>query len=172
MKYLKSIALATMSLLIVFIATAQKDKSDRPSPPDQVTEKVGDATITIDYSRPSKRGREVYGSLIRYGKVWRTGANESTWIEISKNVKVQGQTLTAGKYGLFTIPGEDEWTIIFNKIWNDWGAYNYKESKDVLRVKAKSKGVDEATEKFTIDIAKNGTVSLLWDKTKVDFIIQ
>ncbi len=172
MKYLKLISIAAMSFLIAFTATAQKDKSKRPSPPAQVSEKVGDATVTIDYSQPSKRGRDIYGGLIEYGKVWRTGANESTWIEVSKDVKVEGKDLSAGKYSLFTVPGEDEWTIIFNKEWSGWGAYKYKESEDALRVKVKPGAIDEEVEIFTVEIDKSGTVSLLWDKTKVDFKIK
>ena len=171
MKHLKSIALMAMSLLIVFAANAQKDKSKRPSPPAQVSEKVGDATVTIDYSRPSKRGRVIFGDLEKFGKVWRTGANESTWIEISMDVEIEGETLAAGKYGLFTIPGEDEWTIIFNEEWSGWGAYKYKESKDVLRVKVEPQALDDVVEKFTIDISDSGVVSLAWDQTKVDFEI-
>ena len=172
MKHLKSISLIAMSLLVAFSVSAQKDKSKRPSPPAQVSEKVGDVSVTVDYSRPSKRGRVIFGDLEKFGKVWRTGANESTWIEISQDVKVEGKALAAGKYGLFTIPGEDEWTIIFNKEWSGWGAYKYKESEDVLRVTVKPQALDEVVEVFTIDINDNGVVSLAWDQTKVDFEIQ
>lgn len=171
MKHLKFFSMVAMSSLIAFAADAQKDKSKRPSPPAQVSEQVGDATITIDYSRPSKRGRKIFGGLEKYGKVWRTGANESSWIEISKDVKVEGEKLAAGKYGLFTIPGEDEWTIIFNKQWDGWGAYKYKESDDVLRVKVKPSSDEEVTELFTIEIEKDGDVVLAWDQTKVAFSI-
>ncbi len=169
MKNLKLMALGLASLLIVFETTAQKNKL--PSPRTQVTEKVGDVTVTIDYSRPSKRGRVIYGDLVKYGKVWRTGANESSWIEVSKDVKIAGQPLAAGKYGLFTIPGEDEWTIIFNKVWKGWGSYNYEESDDVLRVNITPKKLAEEIEKFTISLDKKGMVNMLWDKTQVSFTI-
>lgn len=172
MKTLKVVSLLAMSVLLTFSANAQKDKSKRKSPPAQVAQEVNGTKITIDYSRPSKRGREVFGGMEEYGKVWRTGANESTWIEVSKDVEVEGETLAAGKYGLFTIPGEDEWTIIFNKKWDGWGAYEYKESDDVLRVKVKPTSTDDVVEMLTIDIEKSGDVTLAWDQTKVEFSIR
>lgn len=174
MKQLMKVStLAILALIFVaHTATAQKDKSKRPSPPDQVSAKIGDATVTIDYSQPSKKGREVFGGeLVPYGKVWRTGANEAAWIEVSADVKVQGKTLKKGKYGLFTIPTEKEWTIVFNKTWDQWGAYNYSESDDVLRVKAKVSTTPE-TEKFTITIDDSGLVTMAWDTTKAEFKIQ
>ena len=151
---------------------AQKDKSQRKSPPAQVTQDIGGTTVTIDYSRPSKRGRDIFGGLEEYGKVWRTGANESSWIEVSKDVSVEGKTLPAGKYGLFSIPGEDEWTIIFNKKWDGWGAYEYKEEDDVLRVKVAPSTTDEVVEMLTMDVTSNGNVSIAWDQTKVEFKIK
>lgn len=171
MKSLKYLAMISLSLVLVVAAQAQKDKSKRPSPPAQVSQEVNGTTVTIDYSRPSKRGRTIFGGLEKFGKVWRTGANETTWIEVSADVEVEGQALAAGKYGLFTIPGEDEWTIIFNKAWSGWGAYEYDKGDDVLRVSVKPQST-EMTEVFTIDIADNGDVSLAWDETKVVFSIK
>lgn len=172
MKSLKIVSTLALCLLLVFSVSAQKDKSKRKSPPAQVSETVKGTKVTIDYSQPSKRGREIFGGLEKFGKVWRTGANESTWIEVSKDVKVEGETLAAGKYGLFTIPGEDEWTIIFNKKWDGWGAYEYKEADDVLRVKVKPSKTDDVVEVLTFDIAKNGNVSFAWDQTKVEFSVK
>ncbi|WP_370089009.1 DUF2911 domain-containing protein [Ekhidna sp.] len=172
MKSLKVASMLALSLLLVFSATAQKDKSKRKSPPAQVTKEIDGTKITIDYSQPSKRGREIFGGLEAYGKVWRTGANESSWIEVSKDVEVEGEKLAAGKYGLFTIPGEDEWTIIFNKKWDGWGAYEYKEADDVLRVKVKPSSLDGVVEQFTINIEDSGDVILAWDQTQVEFSIR
>jgi len=170
----QTIRIFAVAIAVIFsahAASAQKDKSKRPSPPAQVTKTINGAEVTIDYSQPSKKGREVFGKLVPWGKVWRTGANENTWIEISKDVKVEGNTLAAGKYGLHTIPGADEWVIIFNSVSNAWGSYDYDKSKDVLRVPGKvMKG--EMTEKFTIDISDSGDVSLAWDTTKVVFSIK
>lgn len=171
-KLLLTLSFAALSIFVFSTeAAAQKDKSKRPSPPAQVTEKIGNATVTIDYSQPSKKERDIFGGLVPYGQVWRTGANEATWIEVSADVTVQGQTLKAGKYGLFTVPGEKEWTIIFNSTWDQWGSSGYAESADVLRVKAKASSTS-ATEKFSIFLAKSGVVTISWDQTKVEFTIK
>ena len=172
MKSLKVVSLLALSLLLVFSAVAQKDKSKRKSPSAQVSKEVKGTRIIIDYSRPSKRGRKIFGDLEDFGKVWRTGANESTWIEVSKDVKVEGKTLVAGKYGLFTIPDEDEWTIIFNENWDGWGAYEYKEANDVLRIKVTPSITDDVVEVLTFEIQDSGDVVFAWDQTKVKFSIR
>lgn len=151
---------------------SQDDKSKRPSPPARVSQVVGTATITINYSQPAVKGRKIWGELVPYGQVWRTGANEATVFEVNKDVKIQGQQLKAGKYGLFTIPGKEEWVIIFNKTWNQWGAFNYKEADDVLRVKAKPGKSEKFTERMTFTIDKNGMVYLWWENLKLGFRIQ
>jgi len=129
----------------------------------------GGLKIGISYSQPSKKGREIFGKLLPYGTVWRTGANEATEIEISKDVIVAGQALKAGTYSLFTIPNQDKWTIIFNSEISMWGI-NHNEKLDVLRVDVPSTTRDEVLEKFTISFqeAESGADMLLeWDKTKV-----
>ncbi len=108
-------------LLCSLQAVAQEDKAARPSPPAQVSKKTSNATVTINYGQPSVKGRKIFGSLEPYGKVWRAGANEATTFEVDKDVKIEGQSLPAGKYGFFAIPDEKEWTIIFNKVPNQWG---------------------------------------------------
>lgn len=148
-----------------------QDKSNRPSPPAQATASLEGIDVTIDYSRPSVKGRKIFGELVPFGKVWRTGANESTWIDVSENVKIDGQELPKGRYALFTIPGEDSWTIIFNKKWQDWGAYKYDESLDALRIDVKSAAAESATEMFTIAISDGGKTTLSWENTMVAFNI-
>jgi hypothetical protein len=106
---------------------------------------------------------------VAYGKIWRTGANEATTFEVSTDVKVEGESLKAGKYGLFTVPNENEWVIIFNSVSDQWGAFNYDESKDVLRVKVKPEQVADNTEKMTFNISDDGVVSLKWEKLVVNF---
>lgn len=168
------ISISLIALIAIFTSIssfAQQDKSKRPSPPAQATKTIGDLTITIDYSQPSVKGRKIWEGLVPYGKVWRTGANEATWIEVSKDVTIAGKTLPKGKYGLFSIPGSDEWTIIFNKTWDQWGAYNYEAEKDVLRVTAKAEKTTANTENFTITIDDKGVVTILWEKVKVSFDI-
>jgi hypothetical protein len=163
-------------LLVALNVFAQDDKSKRPSPPALAKESLTNGTnVSIDYSQPSVKGRTIGKDLEPMpGKVWRTGANEATVFEISKDVKINGQALPAGKYGLFTIMSEDdnEWTIIFNKTWDQWGAFNYNASDDALRVKVKSTKAPQFTEKMTFTIGKDGTVTLLWGDKQVNFQIQ
>jgi hypothetical protein len=171
---MKKLLIAAMlsTLLLTLSCSAQSDKSKRPSAPAQVSETTASGLkITIDYSQPSAKGRTIGKDIAPHGKVWRTGANEATWIELSKNAMVEGKALPAGKYGLYTIPGENEWTIIFNKTWNQWGT-NYTEADDALRVKVKSAKASTPTEKMTFSIAKNGIVTLMWADTKVDFTVK
>jgi len=158
--------------LIAISACGQGDKSKRPSPPAIVTETISSgAIITIDYSQPSLKGRKIGSEVAPYGQVWRTGANEATSFEVNKDVKVEGQSLPAGKYGLYSIPGESEWTIIFSKTWKTWGT-QYKEADDALRVKVGVAKVDALSEKMTFSIDKSGKVLLSWGDTVVAFNVQ
>ena len=131
---MKKLLFALTALLTAGSLSAQ-DKQPA-SPPATMEAKIGDATITIDYSQPSAKGREIYGELVPYDKVWRTGANKATSFKTNMDITINGKTLKAGEYALYTIPGEKEWTIIFNTDVGAWGAYKYKEEKDVLRVTA------------------------------------
>jgi hypothetical protein len=150
---------------------AQDDKSKRPSPPATLNAKAGDANIVIDYSQPAVKGRSIEKELAPYGKVWRTGANEATTFSVDKDVKIEGKDLKAGKYALFTIPGQDEWTIIFNKQPNQWGAFKYEQAQDALRVNVKPTKAPEFTERMTFAF-NEGKVALMWGDTKVDFAVQ
>jgi len=172
---MKSLFLFLIASSVMFVASAQGgDKSQRPSPPAVAKETLASgAVVSIDYSQPSIKGRTIGKDLEPMnGKVWRTGANEATIFEVSKAVKVEGKELPAGKYALFTIAGEDEWTIIFNKTWSQWGAYSYKEADDVLRVKVKPAKSKEFVEKMAFDVSKKGKVSLTWGNLQVDFKVE
>ena len=170
---MKKVLLLSAIALVTLGVHAQADKSKRASPPAKVTETTGSgAVITIDYSQPSVKGREIGKDIAPFGKVWRTGANEATVFEVSKDVKVEGKSLPAGKYGLFTIPNKEEWVIIFNKTPNQWGAYKYAEADDVLRVNVKSAKAPQFTERMTFNVDKSGKVSLLWGNAEVDFSVQ
>lgn len=146
------------------------------SPEAIATYQKNDLKIEVDYCRPSKKGRVIFGELEPYGKVWRTGANEATEISFSKPVQFGGKPVGAGKYTLFTIPQKDNWTIILNSTLGQWGAFEYDETKDVLRVQAPADSTADVTEMFTIDFveANNNQVQmrLAWDKTKVEVPIQ
>lgn len=170
---MKSFLLLTIATTTMLVACGQDDKSKRPSPPAQAKETISNGTVvTIDYSQPSVKGRTIGKDLEPMpGKVWRTGANEATTFEVSKPVKVEGKELPAGKYALFTIANDNEWTIIFNKTAKQWGAFDYKEADDALRVKVKPAKAQQFAEKMTFSVNKNGTVSLLWGDTKVDFTV-
>jgi len=163
-------------LFAIATTHGQADKSKRPSPPalEKQTLKSG-ANVSIDYSQPAVKGRTIGKDLEPMaGKVWRTGANEATVFETSKDVKVEGKSLPAGKYGLFTLvdSATGDWTIIFNKTWNQWGAFDYKQADDILRIKAKHKKADEFAERMTFTISKDGDVHLLWGNVDVKFEVK
>jgi hypothetical protein len=161
--------LAFFSFLSVSALQAQNSKSQQPSPLKTSTKALGDLNIKIEYSAPSVKGRAIWGGLVPYDKVWRTGANKATVFETNKDVTIGGQTLPAGKYGLFTIPGEKEWTIIFNKDAEQWGAYGYKKEKDVLRITAKPSNAEASVEQLDIQVGDAGEVTIAWEKVKVAF---
>jgi hypothetical protein len=168
------LSLSLIFSILVLQSFGQGDKSQRPSPPALAKETLkSGAVITIDYSQPSVKGRTIGVDLEPMaGKIWRTGANEATVFETDKDIKVEGQALPAGKYGLFTIMDGDEWTIIFNKTWKQWGAFNYKESDDVVRVKVKAEKAESFAEKLTFTIDKDGKVALLWGDKEVVFKVE
>ncbi|MFC0181090.1 Protein of unknown function [Pseudarcicella hirudinis] len=167
MKKLFAIALT----MLAFTSFAQEHKT-LASPPASTSAKIGNASLTITYHQPAVKGRNVWaGDLAPYGKVWRTGANDATNLTVSEDVTIEGKKLAKGTYALFTIPGEKEWVIIINKTAKQWGAYDYKEADDVLRVKVPSKS-HAMTERFTIKAEDSGKVALLWDKVEVDFNVK
>lgn len=134
-----------------------------------------DKTIKVVYSRPQAKDRKVFGGIVKYGKVWRTGANEATEITFSKDVKIGGQEVKAGTYTLFTIPTEDKWTVIINSELNQWGAYQYNKNKDVARAEVASKKSDELIEAFSITFDKSSdgaTMYLGWENTIVEIPIE
>lgn len=164
-------SLTIISLLLLFVALETLAQDKKPLSPKETVEGSIDGTkVSIVYCRPSARGRKMLGEKEPYGQVWRTGANDATTIEFDKPVTIEGKTLAAGKYALFTIPGENEWTIIFNKDAKQWGAYSYKEADDVLRVNVKPAKAD-FTETFTIAVQKDA-INLKWETTSVSFSVK
>ncbi len=155
---------------------AQNDKSKRPSPPAIASGTVHGATITINYSSPSVKGRKIWGDLVPYDKVWRAGANEATIFETNKDIKVEGKTLGAGKYSLYAIPGEKGWTIIFNSATGQWGInrdYTTTEdpAKDVLRLLVQSKKSASFNERLIYKIDNKG-FALLWENLEIPVSIK
>jgi hypothetical protein len=164
---MKKIFTLSLSVLLLAACTGHAQKA---SPAATVTQKVGEATITINYSQPSVKGRTIGKNLEPMaGKVWRTGANEATVFETDKDLQVEEKTLPAAKYALFTLVDGDKWTIIFNKTWKQWGAFGYKEADDALRVTVKADKAESFAETFTIKIADDGKVTLLWGGNEVKF---
>lgn len=156
------------------LSTSSKD--DRISPPRETSADIGDLKVTIRYSAPGVKERKIWGELVSYGKVWRTGANEATTIEVSRDCKMGGQTLKAGTYALFSIPGETEWTVIFNTVPDQWGAFKYDESKDALRIKVKPTASAEFHERLTFRVVPAGeaagTISLSWEKLTLSWDVR
>jgi len=157
-----------IGLLLIFIATinfalGQKAKA---SPRESVTGKINTATISIDYGSPSVKDRKIWGALVPFNKIWRAGANEATTFETDKDLFVEGKKLPAGKYSLFIIPNEKKCVVIFNKKAKQWGAYNYDEDLDQLRVEVSPKTETEATEKLLFLVREN-RVALLWDNWQI-----
>ena len=152
------------------ISAAQK--LPQPSPKGSVEQVVGLTGIEVEYSRPSMKGRKIFGELVPFGEVWRTGANQCTIIELDGPVIVEGQALAEGKYSLFTIPSPDMWVIIFNKNTELWGEGDRKDEEDVLRVKVQPRKLTEPVENFTIgfDAVKDdkAVLTLRWENTAVN----
>ena len=131
-----------------------------------------EALIRVIYSRPAKMGRDIFGQVVPFHKVWRTGANEATEIKFYRDVEFNGKEVKAGTYSLFTIPDEKLWDIILNSDLDYWGAYSYNDKHDVVMIKAPSKALTDVVESFTIQFestgAKQGVMKLAWDKTMVE----
>lgn len=167
--------LITSFVLMNSQSHAQNDKKVRISPKAAVIQTVGFTDVRIDYNRPGVKGRVIWGGLVPYDKVWRAGANEATKFTFSTDVKINGKSLKAGSYSFFTIPTEDKWTLIFNRVADQWGAFEYNEAEDALRFKVTpEEGNMQEWLSYTITkTSKNSAVvNLEWEKLKVPFTIE
>ncbi len=166
----------TAFIAAVFIISCNEKEPVEPNPvrrksPIAIAAINHDSTyIKIVYGQPYKRDRKIFGSLVPYGDIWRTGANEATELTTTGDLLVNGERLNAGTYALFTIPGREEWTIILNDSLGQWGAFTYDSTHDILRTTVPSVSIDQPTEAFTIkfgEVKNNSTtISLSWDTTK------
>lgn len=145
-------------------------KGDIASPRKEMKGVIDDVEVTVNYGSPSVKGRTIWGELVPFNQVWRTGANEATTFEVNKDIQVADKKLKAGRYGLFTIPKKDGWTIIFNSVADQWGHYEYDKAKDALRVEVKSKSAPDTTETMEF-IVENKSVVLRWKDLAVPFSI-
>ena len=180
------------------LAQAPAIRAPRPSQKASVMQTIGVTDVTITYSRPGVKGRKIWGEapaalaagtatldnqntrpegmvIVPFGHVWRTGANEATQFEVTDDVMINGQKLPAGSYSLHTIPGKDEWTIVFNGTANQWGSFNYDEKKDALRVRTKPEWVSDSQEwlMYSFDPVTDNSaqVNIRWEKVKVPFTV-
>jgi hypothetical protein len=165
-------------LLFLSTASAQTPKVDFPaaSPACTLKQRVGLTDIAIEYSRPSMKGRDIFGGIVPYGQVWRTGANQATKITFSTAVKINGTDVPAGAYALFTIPGEDEWTVILSKNSSQFGAFQYDAKDDLVRFKVTPVTLGENIETFTLEFNRirdeSAILNLIWAKTVVPIKIE
>jgi len=152
-------------------ANAQEALKPRPSPLSLATMKYEDTYVKITYNRPHKKGRDIFGSLVPYGQVWRLGANEATEITVTKAIKLGGQTLNPGTYTLFAIPNPDKWTFLVNTDLEQWGAYRHNADHDILSFDVATGKTSETYEPFTIEFEQKNVqkTNLLfkWDDTQV-----
>jgi hypothetical protein len=171
---MKSIFLLVLAFSTTLIVNGQNEPAKNFSPPATATATLANGTVvTINYSQPSVKGRTIGKNLEPLeGRVWRAGANQATTFEVSEAVKVEGKELPAGKYGFFILSGADEWTVIINKTWDQWGAFSYKEAEDVLRIKVAPAKVSDVAEKLTYAISADGIVSLAWGEYLIKFNVK
>ncbi|HEX4497721.1 MAG TPA: DUF2911 domain-containing protein, partial [Thermoanaerobaculia bacterium] len=170
-----ALAAGLLSAVTAGATLAQQLDLPRPSPNATVSQVVGVTEITIKYSRPGVKNREIWGKVVPYGEVWRTGANENTTIKFSTPVKIDGHELKAGTYGLQTLPTAGNWTVIFSKDANEWGAFSYKEADDALRIQVKPQPA-EFRERMAFDFDDvtdtSAKVAVHWEKLKVPFTVE
>ena len=164
-----------VSVMLVTALAQEQIQTPRPSPGVNLTQQIGVMEVTVKYSRPGIKEREIYGGLVPFGELWRTGANATTSLKFSDDVTVEGKAVPAGEYGLYTIPNMDEWTIVINKNLG-WGTGAYKEEGDVARFTVKPEKIAHTLETFTIEfdnIKDNWAyVVLSWENTLVKFKIE
>jgi len=179
----KILSIVTFVLIFVLLALftgesySQKKEEVRISPKAAVEQTVGYTVIRIEYSRPGVKGRKIWGGLVPYDVVWRAGANEATKITFATDVKINGKKLKAGSYGFFAIPTSKNWTLIFNKIADQWGAFEYNDVEDALRIEVTPEKDDDFWQEWlaytiTRTSDNNAVIRLEWEKLKVPFNVE
>ena len=165
-----------LSAIFCYSFISAQIKSPQPSPTATITQKVGVSNISVEYSRPGAKEREIFGELVSYGKMWRTGANKATKITFNENCVFGGAKVKKGSYSLVTIPGKKQWTVVLNKNTEQWGVGEYDEKNQVCSVVAKVIETKDFTESFTIDFGTfksfSTIMSLKWANTKIDIKIE
>ena len=160
--------IATLTAIAACAATVAQGQEQRKSPHETVKATIDGAIITVEYGRPSMKGRKVMGELVPFGKVWRTGADEATTLTTDKELQIGGTIVPAGKYTLYTLPGETDWQLIVNKQTGQWGT-EYDEKQDLGRVPLKKTATSAPVEQLTLSVDKNpaggGMLRIAWENT-------
>jgi len=174
---LRALPLALALSLAPTVASAQETiEFPQASPSAFLRETIGLTTVEIEYARPGVKDRKIFGGLVPYGELWRTGANAATKLTFSTDVTFGGKKIAAGSYALFTIPGEKEWTVILNKAVGEWGSYNYNEANDVARIQVSPVTLAQPVETMHIGLHHvrddSATLAITWEKTRVPVAIQ
>jgi hypothetical protein len=176
MKQRRTSLLILMIACLAYVTASAQIATPAPSPTSIISQKVGLTDVTIDYSRPSMKGRKIYGDLVPFGKLWRTGANMATKLTFSDDVKIGGKDLKAGTYALFTIPGENEWTVIFSTNPNQGGTADYKETEDALRINLKPMKIDGVVQTFQMNLEDvkptSALIEIIWESTIVQIPLE
>lgn len=165
----------TIMMVLGTVTLSAQHKFPSLSPLGTVTQQVGNTKISISYERPAVRGREIFGGLVPWGKVWRTGAGENTTIAFDRGVQIDGSDVPAGKYSLFTIPNPEMWTVILNRDTTLYGAYDYDSAKDVIRFEVIPQTTNRYYESMSLDVdvtSNNAVVAISWENTLVAFPIE
>ena len=161
--------------LCATVSLTQQDKAKRPSPPATATFDLGGGkSVTIDYSSPRAKGRKIYGGLVPFDQVWRTGANEATTFVTNADLVVGGTTVPAGSYTLFSVPGKDKWQLVLSKKTGEWGTEYPGASNDLARIDMKVSTLPAPVENFTISFEKAGsgaTLNMDWETTRASVSI-
>lgn len=157
--------LSTVAVFSLIALGSAQNKANRPSPPAQASTTINGKSVTIDYSRPSAKGRKVFGGIVPWGQVWRTGANEATTLKTAADLNINGTKVPAGTYTLFTLPSENGWKLIVSKETGQWGT-DYKQANDLSRIDIKSEKTDKPVEQFTMRF-EGSKLIMEWENTRV-----
>lgn len=172
---MKKLFITTIAAFALFVADAQTLTTPQPSPTQTIKQNFGVSSIELSYSRPGMKGRKIFGDLVPFGKVWRTGANNATTITFGDDVTIGDAKVKAGKYGLISIPEKKNWTLIITKQLDVTSPAAYKQDQDVVRLEVKTMNMDESMETFTMQFANIKTNScelhIMWDRTAVSLPI-
>lgn len=165
----------TIVLMLATASLTAQHKFPSLSPLGTVNQRVGNTNFAISYERPAVRGRKIFGGLVSWGKVWRTGAGENTTIAFDRSVRIDGSAVPAGKYSLFTIPNPEQWTVILNRDTTLYGSYDYDSAKDVIRFKVIPQRTERYYESMSLDIdvnTNNALIAISWENTLVAFPVE